>query len=68
MNPLIKAYKNTKYKVFTKPIIIGIRALKIELDKLVASHNASEWAFITAYEPYSRVLSNKENTDRHNEN
>jgi hypothetical protein len=67
MNPLIEAYKNTKYKIFEPSIIIEIGKLNEDLDKLLLKYNTNEWAFITAYNPYSRVLSNKENTDRHNE-
>ena len=65
MNDLIEAYKNTKYKVFEPDIIIEIGKSNQDLDNLLLKHNSNEWAFITAYNPYSRVLTNDENRLRH---
>jgi hypothetical protein len=67
MNDLIEAYKNTKYKVFEPDIIIEIGKFNQFLDNLLLKHNSNEWAFITAYNPYSRVLTNDENRMRHDE-
>ncbi len=67
MNDLIEAYKNTKYKVFEPDIIIEIGKSNQDLDNLLLIHNSNEWAFITAYNPYSRVLTNDENRMRHEE-
>ncbi len=67
MNDLIEAYKNTKYKVFEPAIIIEISRYNQDLDNLLLKHNSNEWAFITAYNPYSRVLTNDENKMRHDE-
>ena len=61
MNDLIEAYKNTKYKVFEPGIIIEIGILNQDVDDLLLKHTSNEWAFITAYNPYSRVLTNDEN-------
>ena len=67
MNDLIEAYKNTKYKVFEPGIIIEIGVLNQDVDDLLTQHKSMEWAFITAYNPYSRVLTDDENKVRHDE-
>jgi hypothetical protein len=67
MNELIEAYKNTKYKVFEVNLTIEIGKSNQELDAILAKHNANEWAFITAFNPYSRVLTDNENKVRHEE-
>ena len=67
MNALIEAYKNTKYKVFEPSIIIEIGVLNQDVDELLIEHKLVEWAFITAYNPYSRVLTDDENKVRHDE-
>ena len=66
MNSLIEAYKNTKYKVFEQDMIIEIGEFNQHLDNLLIKYKAVEWAFITAYNPYSKVLSDIENEIRHN--
>jgi hypothetical protein len=67
MNDLIEAYKNTKYIVFNLNLTIVIDKSNLDINKLLVKHNTKEWAFITAYNPYSRVLTNEENRIRHNE-
>ena len=67
MNDLIEAYKNTKYKVFEPDLTIEIGVLNQAVDMLLLKHKSAEWAFITAYNPYSRVLTEDENKVRHNE-
>lgn len=67
MNNLIESYKNTKYKVFEPGIIIEIGVLNQDVDDLLIEHKLVEWAFITAYNPYSRVLTDDENKVRHDE-
>ena len=67
MNSLIEAYKNTKYKVFGSTITIEIGKFNQDLNNLILNHNSNEWAFITAYNPYSKVLTNDENKIRHYE-
>ena len=66
MNTLLEAYKNTKYIVFEPTLTIEIGKLNQDLDKLLLKHNSNEWAFITAYNPYSRVLTEEENKVLHN--
>ena len=67
MNSLIEAYKNTKYKVFGSTITIEIGKFNQDLNNLILNHNSNEWAFITAFNPYSKVLTNDENKIRHYE-
>lgn len=67
MNTLLEAYKNTKYKVFGTDITIEIGILNQDVDMLLLKHKSAEWAFITAYNPYSRVLTYDENKIRHDE-
>lgn len=67
MNYLIEAYKNTKYKIFEPALTIEIGKLNQEIDNLLNEHKSHEWAFITAYNPFSKVVSEEENKMRHNE-
>jgi hypothetical protein len=67
MNSLIEAYKNTKYIVFEPTLIIEIGKLNQEIDDIIINHNSNSWAFITAYNPFSRILTNDENRLRHDE-
>jgi hypothetical protein len=67
MNSLLEAYKNTKYKVFEPSLTIEIGKINQELDDLLLKYGSKNWAFITAYNPYSRVLTQDENKSRHNE-
>lgn len=67
MNSLIEAYKNTKYKIFEPALTIEIGKLNQEIDNLLNEHKSHEWAFITAYNPFSKVVSEEENIMRHNE-
>ena len=67
MNDLLEAYKNTKYKVFQDDIVIEIDKLNDKLKELLNKYNSTEWAFITAFNPYSKALNQDENIERHNE-
>lgn len=67
MNDLLEAYKNTKYKVSQHDIVIEINKFNDKLNELLYKYNSTEWAFITAFNPYSKVLTQDENIERHNE-
>lgn len=67
MNYLLEAYKNTKYKVSQQDIVIEINKFNDKLNELLHKYNSTEWAFITAFNPYSKVLTQDENIERHNE-
>ncbi len=64
---LILAYTNTKFHIFIPEISIEIGKRNEELDALIKKDGQVEWAYITAYNPFSDVLSDKENLQRHAE-
>ena len=62
MTSLLESYKNTRYKVFETNITIEIGKPNKELNELLLKYNSIEWAFITAYNPFSKKLTNYENS------
>ncbi len=62
---LLQAYLDTVYCVTDPPLSIRIGQLHPDLDKLLASNGCTAYAFITAYNPASQVLSDIENMARH---
>ena len=62
---LLAAYENTSYNVFDPPISIKIGHRNPELDSFLEKMNHEEWAFITAHNPFSEVVSDRENEERH---
>ena len=67
MTELINTYNNTEYKVYNPPMVIKIGFENQELNDLLISANATSWAYITAFNPFSRSLSKEENLKRHEE-
>ena len=65
MKELINSYQNTNYKIYTPTIVIKIGVENEVLNNLLNSLNASSWAYITAFNPYSKSFSNEENLKRH---
>ena len=65
MNPLEQAYRQTRYVVFNSAIEIKIEQPSPELDLLLENHQCTEWAFITAENPFSKQLTSEENVKRH---
>jgi len=65
MIELIKAYKNTEYRVYNPRIVIKIGVKNQPLDSLLKALNARTWAYITAFNPYSKLLSEASNRSRH---
>lgn len=65
MQDLINAYRNTSYNVFEPKISIRIGETNPVLDALLREYDCTEWAYITAYNPFSEVLSEEENMERH---
>lgn len=61
------AYQEAIYEVyFAQEIIqLSIGEHNLALDRLLSKHDASSWALITAYNPYSQSLSAAENQQRH---
>jgi hypothetical protein len=66
---LWRAYERTRFCVQDGPKRICFMAgsPNRRLDALLARHGATRWAFITAWNPGSRPLSNAENARRHAE-
>ena len=67
MEALIQAYMGTKYIVFDSDIAIAIGGKNDALNALLAEQGVSEWSFITAYNPYSKILDKEQNLQRHQE-
>jgi hypothetical protein len=60
---LLEAYQTTLYEVFEPKITITIANENQELQKFLKENNYSQWCFITAWNPYSMLLSQEENTN-----
>jgi hypothetical protein len=67
MTELINAYNTTEYRVYSPVLVIKIGIANKELDDLLISFNATTWAYITAFNPFSKSLSKEENLKRHKE-
>lgn len=65
MIELINAYKNTDYIVYNPSLVIKIGVKNQALDSLLKALNATTWAYITAFNPYSKLLSGASNSSRH---
>ncbi len=65
MDDLIKAYNSTSYNVFKPKISIIIGQNNPKVDMLLEKYKCTEWAYITAHNPFSYVLTDKENLERH---
>jgi hypothetical protein len=65
MIELINAYKNTDYIVYNPSLVIKIGVKNQALDSLLKALNATTWAYITAFNPYSKLLSEASNRRRH---
>lgn len=64
---LLKAYRETIYQVFEPSIALKIDTINPVLNQFLQENDVTTWAFITAWNPKSQVLSYKENTQRHQE-
>ncbi len=64
MKNLILAYTNTKFNVFIPAIVIEIGKRNEDLDALIKKEGQTEWAYLTAYNPFSKELTDKENLKR----
>jgi hypothetical protein len=64
---LIRAYREAKYVVeHISPITLHVGQSSLRLSSLLKEHQVNTAAFITAYNPYSNVLSEQENISAHN--
>lgn len=61
---LLKAYQETIYQVVKPSISIEINVLNPILNAFLQENDAYSWAFITAWNPKSQLLSSKENKQK----
>lgn len=62
---LLQAYRSTLYRVNEPGLIIRVDQINLDLETWLEQIDANCWAFITAYNPWSRELSDAENQARH---
>lgn len=62
--PPIQAFLDTNFVVFNTDISIRINQHCNALDKLLEEYQQTKWAFITAWNPYCKILSDNENAER----
>lgn len=67
MTELINAYNNTEYQIYNPPMVIEIGIKNQELNDLLSSLNLTTWAYITAFNPYSKSYSKDVNLKRQEE-
>lgn len=65
MDDLIEAYNSTSYNVFKPKLSIILGKNNPKVDMLLEKYKCTEWAYITAHNPNSKVFSDQENIDRH---
>lgn len=61
---LLSAFKTARYQVEEPAITINIGEKNLAVDQLLANHRRTTWAFITPYNPQSKVIPNAENEAR----
>jgi hypothetical protein len=64
MDDLIKAYLDTDFNVYEPTITIKCGKLNPALDNLLKTNNSNDWAYITAWNPYSELTDVAENEER----
>lgn len=62
---ILDEYKATDYIIYNINIVIKIGEINKQIDNLLQKHEANTWAFITAYNPYSKILTDDENKNLH---
>lgn len=62
---LLQAYRETVYQVLNPDIAIEIGVANSTLNHFLQQMNARTWAFITAWNPRSQLLTLEENKQRH---
>lgn len=62
---LARAYRRTSYWLQTQPpFCVRVGAVSAAMDSLLKDYGADTWAFITAFNPHSRPVSDDENRAR----
>ncbi len=62
---LLKAYLSARYYIVRPSLNIEVGKVSRPLDVFLMDNNAYDWAFITAWNPHSRILDQVENEARH---
>jgi hypothetical protein len=62
---LLEAYSKTKFVVFNSEIVIEIGKRNFLVEELLAEKGFNCSAFITAFNPFSQILTDDENHNRH---
>ncbi len=65
MSPLKQAFYTTRFCVFDPQLTLRIDELNADLDHFLDSQRFTEWAFITAWNPFAKTLPDEENQRRH---
>jgi Protein of unknown function (DUF3293) len=64
---LIESYLKTRYLVFDPSLSISAESFNPALDDFLKEQGKKEWAYLTAFNPRSKVISMKENQSRNRE-
>ena len=67
MNELINAYKETDFVVYDPAIVIKVNQANSLLDELLLKNQATAWAYITAWNPYSELTDKNLNEERNDQ-
>jgi len=67
MKELIQAYKETSFNVHKPKLTIKVEEVNEELNRLLKVNNCVDWAYITAWNPYSELTNAKLNEQNNNQ-
>lgn len=57
-------YSQALYRIFDPPLVLKVGQKHPLLDRLLDAYRSRTWAFITAFNPFSQVVSPEENARR----
>ena len=60
-----QAYLASVYTIFKPDFTIKINQFHPDLDEFLIDNNAFKWAFISAFNPYSKIVSKDQNEENH---
>lgn len=66
MKDLIKAYKETSFIVYKPMLTIKVDEVNEELNRLLKRNSTVDWAYITAWNPYSELTNDTINEENNN--
>ena len=62
---LIEAYNQTNYQVFDLNLTLKVNSVNLVFDTYLKANGKTTWAFITAHNPHSKLLTVSQNKYRH---